>query len=88
MAELLGDPELVAVAGSGWLPLRGDLALAAAMQGAVFFALLGCLRFAVPGGAFGAVEGPEAELFVGADGLACGALVLWGAGVDESAGLT
>jgi hypothetical protein len=88
VVELLGDPELVAVAGSGWLPLRGDLALAAAMQGAVFFALLGCLRFAAAGGAFGAVEGPEAELFVGADGLACGALVLWGAGVDESAGLT
>jgi hypothetical protein len=88
VVELLGDPELVAVAGSGWLPLRGDLALAAAMQGAVFLALLGCLRFAAAGGAFGAVEGPEAELFVGAGGLACGALVLWGAGVDESAGLT
>jgi len=86
--ELLGDPELVAVAGSGWLPLRGDLALAAAMQGAVFFALLCCLRLEATGGDVGAVEGTEAELFVGADGLACGALVLWGAGVDESAGLT
>jgi hypothetical protein len=88
VVELLGDPELVAVAGSGWPPLRGDLALAEAMQGAVFFALLCCLRFAATGGAFGAVERPEAELFVAAGGLACGALGLWGAGVDESAGLT
>jgi hypothetical protein len=34
------DPELVAIAGSDWLALAGDLALAGALQGAVFFALL------------------------------------------------
>ena len=76
MVELLGDPELVAVAGSGWLPLRGDLALAEAMQGAVFFALLCGLCFAAAGAFFGADDESEAGLFVGSGELVCGALVL------------
>ena len=87
MAEPAADPELAAIAGSDWLVLVGDLALAGALQGAVFFALLCSLRFAAAG-AFGAVEVLEAGFAGGAGGLVCGALVLWAAGADDSAGLT
>jgi hypothetical protein len=85
--EVVADPELAAMAGSDWLALGWDLASAAAMQGAVFFALLCGLRFAATGAFFGADES-EAGLFDGAGGVVCGTLVLWAAGADESAGLT
>lgn len=85
--EPVAEPELAAVAGPGWLPL-GDVLALAALQGAVFFALLCGLRFAAAGAFFGADEESEAGLFVGAGGLVCGAPVLCGAGADESAGLT
>ena len=81
------DPALAAVAGSAWLALGGDLALAAAMQGAVFFALLCGLCFAA-GAAFGAGGALEAGLAGGVGGVVCGTLVLWPAGADDSAGLT
>ena len=82
----LAVEESPAVAGSVWLPMGLDLAPAEALQG-VFFALLGRLRFAVAGGAFGAV-GVGAGVFVGADGWACVTPLLFGAdGAEESAGL-
>jgi hypothetical protein len=84
VAELVADSELAAIAGSDWLVLGGDLASAAALQGAVFFALF-CGLCLAAAGAFGVVEVLEAG---GAGGLGCGALVLWAAGADESAGLT
>jgi hypothetical protein len=70
------DPELFAIAGSDWLVLAGDLALAGALQGAVFFALLCGLCFAAAGAFFGADDESEAGLFVGSGELVCGALVL------------
>ena len=75
MAEPV-DPELVAIAGSDWLALAGDLALAGALQGAVFFALLCGLCFAAAGDFLCADDESEAGLFVGAGGLVCGTLVL------------
>jgi hypothetical protein len=83
--ELLADPEGAAIAGSDRLALGVDLLLVAAMQGAVFFALLRGLCFAAAG-AFGAVEALEAGFAGGAGGAVCGEV--WAAGADESGGLT
>jgi len=76
MAEPVAEPELAAVAASEWLVLVRDLALAGALQGAVFFALLCGLCFAAAGDFLCADDESEAGLFVGAGGLVCGTLVL------------